>query len=218
MTYESCHIWMSHGSICHKWAISRSCMPYGVATISRLLKMIGLFCKRALWKRLYSAKETYHFKEPTNRSHPIHTWASHVTRDGVMLHHRIWSLLQGSFAKETYIFKEPTNGSHPIHTWASHVCMGWLCMYIYIYIYIYIHKRVMYVWGGYDTWGNSCMYGVAMGWLRYDRLRWCATWHEASHVAYLLRRTWMSHAAYLLRRTWMSHVTYDTQRVVWSDT
>jgi len=42
-----------------------------VATITRLLKMIGLFCKRALEKRLYSAKETYHFKEPTNRSHPI---------------------------------------------------------------------------------------------------------------------------------------------------
>jgi len=31
---------------------------YGVATISRLCKMKGLFCKRALWKRLYSAKET----------------------------------------------------------------------------------------------------------------------------------------------------------------
>jgi len=33
--------------------------------------MIGLFCKRALQKRLYSAKETYDFKESTNRSHPI---------------------------------------------------------------------------------------------------------------------------------------------------
>jgi len=43
----------------------------GVATISRLLKIIGLFCKRALYKRLYPAKETYDFKEPTNRSHPI---------------------------------------------------------------------------------------------------------------------------------------------------
>ena len=28
-------------------------------TISRLLQMIGLFCKRALQKRRYSAKETY---------------------------------------------------------------------------------------------------------------------------------------------------------------
>jgi len=48
---------------------------YGVATISTLLKIIGLFCKRALQKRLYSAKETYNFKEPTNRSHPI-PWRS----------------------------------------------------------------------------------------------------------------------------------------------
>ena len=42
---------------------------YGVATISRLI--IGLFCKTALEKRLYSAKETCNLKEPTNRSHPI---------------------------------------------------------------------------------------------------------------------------------------------------
>ena len=44
---------------------------YVVATIRRLLKTIGLFCKRALQKRLYSAKETCNFKERTNRSHPI---------------------------------------------------------------------------------------------------------------------------------------------------
>jgi len=46
-------------------------VSYGVATIIRLLKNIGLFCKRALSKRLYSAKETYNFKEPTYRSHTI---------------------------------------------------------------------------------------------------------------------------------------------------
>ena len=44
---------------------------YGVATLRRLLKIIGLFCKRALEKRPYSGKETYNFKEPTDRSHPI---------------------------------------------------------------------------------------------------------------------------------------------------
>ena len=32
---------------------------YGLATISRLLKIIGLFCKKALLKRLYSAEETW---------------------------------------------------------------------------------------------------------------------------------------------------------------
>ena len=44
--------------------------PYGVATISRPLRIIGLFCKRVLLKRRYSAKETYDFKEPANRSPP----------------------------------------------------------------------------------------------------------------------------------------------------
>jgi len=33
--------------------------------------IIGLFCKRALYKRLYSAKETCNLIDPTNRSHPI---------------------------------------------------------------------------------------------------------------------------------------------------
>jgi len=46
-------------------------LSYRVATISRLLKIIGLFCKRAPQKRLYSAKETNNYKEPTKRSHPI---------------------------------------------------------------------------------------------------------------------------------------------------
>ena len=45
---------------------------YGVATISRLLQITGLFWKRALQKRRYSAKETYDFKAPTHRSHPVH--------------------------------------------------------------------------------------------------------------------------------------------------
>jgi len=59
------HTWMSHESDC--W------ICYWVATISRLLEIIVLFCKRALPTRLYSAEETYHFKGPTNRSHPIIT-------------------------------------------------------------------------------------------------------------------------------------------------
>ena len=39
--------------------------------MSRLLTIIGLFCKRALYQRLCSAKETYNFKEPTYCSHSI---------------------------------------------------------------------------------------------------------------------------------------------------
>jgi len=46
---------------------------YGLATISRMLKNIRLFCKRALQKRPVFCKETCIFKHPTNRSHPIVT-------------------------------------------------------------------------------------------------------------------------------------------------
>jgi len=46
-------------------------VQYGVATSSRLLQIIGLFC-RILSLLLGSfAKETYNFREPTNCSHPI---------------------------------------------------------------------------------------------------------------------------------------------------
>jgi len=44
---------------------------YGVGTITRLLKIIGLFCRiLSLFKGSF-AKETCKFKEPTNRIHPI---------------------------------------------------------------------------------------------------------------------------------------------------
>ena len=49
---------VSHLEIQGASAKSTDIWVYGVATISRLLKIIGLFCKRALSKRLYSAKET----------------------------------------------------------------------------------------------------------------------------------------------------------------
>jgi len=44
---------------------------YGVASASRIDNIIGLFCKRAIQKRQYSAKETYNLIDPTDRSHPI---------------------------------------------------------------------------------------------------------------------------------------------------
>jgi len=44
---------------------------YGVATISRMLENIGLFCKRALQKRPVFWKQTCIFKHPTHRIRPI---------------------------------------------------------------------------------------------------------------------------------------------------
>jgi len=44
---------------------------YGLATSCRLLKNIGLFCRMSSLLLGSFAKETFDFKEPTNRSHPI---------------------------------------------------------------------------------------------------------------------------------------------------
>jgi len=63
-----------------------------VALVSRIDKIIGLFCKRALLKRQYSAKETYNFVDPTDRSHPI----SIYLREDVMKK-------TYTSAKETYV-------------------------------------------------------------------------------------------------------------------
>ena len=52
-------------------ATSEGGLPYGVATACSLPKNIGLFCERALQNSGSFAKETYIFREPTSRSHPI---------------------------------------------------------------------------------------------------------------------------------------------------
>jgi len=44
---------------------------YGVATIDRFLKIVGLFCRISSLIEGSFAKEIYNFKEPTNPSHPI---------------------------------------------------------------------------------------------------------------------------------------------------
>jgi len=46
---------------------------YALASLSRIDEIISLFCKRALYKRLYSVREICNFIDPTNRSYPIST-------------------------------------------------------------------------------------------------------------------------------------------------
>ena len=79
----------------------------------------------------YSAKETYNFKEPTIRSHPIPQTHAAFSDLSASLAAMGWLRLVGSLklqvsfakepykkelysAKETYNFKEPTNRSNPI--------------------------------------------------------------------------------------------------------
>ena len=60
-------------NVCHSLEVSIALTFYthGVATISRPLKIVGLFCRMSSLLSGSFAKETYDCKEPTNRSHPI---------------------------------------------------------------------------------------------------------------------------------------------------
>jgi len=87
------HIWMRRGThmyeSCHAYEYGMSDRKgYGVPTVSRIDKSIGLFCKLLSLLSGSFAKETYSLIDPTNRSHPImsHThgvchaiWLRHVT-------------------------------------------------------------------------------------------------------------------------------------------
>jgi len=63
---------------------------YGVATVSRIDQIIGLFCKRDLSKRRYSAKETYNFIDPTDCSHPILSNRESRYNASRISHHNPW--------------------------------------------------------------------------------------------------------------------------------
>ena len=112
---------------------------YGVASIDRMLKNIGLFCKRDLQKRPIFCKETYIFKHPMNRSHPIvgitrarimnTGWDHRAISYGVAMISRLLKNIglfckralqkRPIFCNETHIFKEPTNRCHPIRAFSS---------------------------------------------------------------------------------------------------
>ena len=58
----------------YAWACACACVVlggYGVVLVSRIDKIIRLFCKRDPHKRRYCAKETCNFIDPTDCSHPI---------------------------------------------------------------------------------------------------------------------------------------------------
>ena len=83
---------------------------YGVATISRLLQIIGLFCRISSLLLGSFAKENYNFKEPTNRSHPIATRATSSTQTHHMLHPKDSHTLRKRFAymtRKSHIRDEP---------------------------------------------------------------------------------------------------------------
>ena len=78
IVYSLEHIWNTYNRrsqviACHMYLLKNACdrLSYGVATISTLIKIIGLFCRISSLLKGSFAKETYDFEEPTTHSHPI---------------------------------------------------------------------------------------------------------------------------------------------------
>jgi len=102
---------------------------YGVATKHRLLKIIGLFCKKALLNRRYSAKETYDLKEPTNRSHPIPVIY-------------LYRLFFEPFPKKKYQASEGHMHVNMQYSRENLYTYTSIHVYTYTHIYAHIHMRV----------------------------------------------------------------------------
>jgi len=134
------HIWMSciQSVNQHLRDMSRieqtshgTCMKgsYGVASISRLLWIIGLFCRISSLLEGSFAKETYHFKEPTNRSHPIpclfervkaHIWMRHGKHKWVMSFIFEWAKPHAYECVTRHAYKCVTP-----HAWSSKLICIW---------------------------------------------------------------------------------------------
>ena len=104
-------------------------------TCSRLLKITCLFCKRALWKRWYSAQEAYNLKEPTNRSHPIVYWCIHVCVH--MLYYFIFILLDTPVSYYMIIASD--------HILSDVVYTLYISVYTYVIYTYYITRTRIYI-------------------------------------------------------------------------
>jgi len=80
-------------------------------------KIIGLFCKRALLKRQYSAKETYNFIDPTDRQH-MDAHAYDVDSGSFETFKILHSYHTRTYIPQTYILHAYI---HPTHIHISHM-------------------------------------------------------------------------------------------------
>jgi len=109
---------------------------YGVATISRLLKITGLFCRISslLWSSF--AKETYNLKEPTNRSHLLsHTHTLTLTHPHTPTHTTAHSHPHTRTFTPTHVHVHtPVEGTERWCLQAYECVCTRVGMYVYLYV------------------------------------------------------------------------------------
>jgi len=105
---------------------------YGVGTISRLLKTISLFGEyRSLLQGSFTI-ETYNFKEPTNRSHPISlSWktAAHTQAIGrSLLQKSLLCLIHMRHDEQQNEYVSPEKQPHTLGQFEGLFCKRALCL------------------------------------------------------------------------------------------
>jgi len=138
------------GRVRHPPHSKKLCVRYGVTTMSRLLKIIGLFCRISSLLQGSFAKETCNFKEPTNRSHPI---TQHKISSYVVLCQFVFCIAYMHAYMHEYKCIPKKKKVHTNKYEYKHACMhSYICTYSYTYwqtcIPIYIHAYIhiyMYV-------------------------------------------------------------------------
>ena len=103
---------------------------YGVATISRLLQIIGLFCQRNLQKRRYFTKEIYNLINPADCSHPICVCAHTCT-----LRVCVYLLTCGHVYEDTCVRAHPCTRTGMYS--CIYVCVYVLCVCVYVCVCVY---------------------------------------------------------------------------------
>ena len=121
-----------------------SLLEYGVATVSRLLKIIVLFCRISFLFYGSFAKETYNFKEPTTRSHLI------IEATCIHQECKSYSKIQEVYKniRDTREYEKLKNDTSQCRDGCAgksryivhllRVCLMCLHLYVYICMYIYI--------------------------------------------------------------------------------
>jgi len=80
----SSQTWLTHMRNMSDLCVRRVFFLYGMATVSRIDEIIGLFCRISSLLKVSFVKETYNFIDATNQSHPI--WRMHTYEELTYAH------------------------------------------------------------------------------------------------------------------------------------
>ena len=197
-SFHTCRWVTTHVCMRHVTHINESWYTYGVATVSRINKIVGLFCR--IWSLLYAsfAKEPYNLIDPTNQSHPI--WMSQValmdeschTCEWVSSHIRMDHVHTYKWVMSHVWISHLTRMDEPCpHIWMSHVTRMNESRH-HVHTHEWVTSSCPHTWMSHVT---------HMVWYTHE---WVITLIDESYHTYELVS---SHIRMNHVTIWMSHVT-----------